>query len=76
MPAGLDKLQKKIWEGFKGKINPRTKKPYTESDVWAIATAQFKESGKNLSVGIDEDFESESEMVSNAVKNMEGENEK
>ena len=46
MPAALDKLKKKIWARLKGKTNPRTKKPYTESESWAIATAQFKKSRK------------------------------
>lgn len=72
MPVGLDKLKKKIWGGLKGKINPRTKKPYTESDAWAIATAQWKKSGKSLSVGIDDDFESESDMLQDAVKQLSG----
>lgn len=71
MPAGLDKLQKEIWSGLKGKINPRTKKPYTESEAWAIATTQWKKSGKSLSVGIDDDFESESDMLEGAIKEME-----
>ena len=42
MPKGLDVLKKKIWENLKGKINPRTKKPYTESEAWAIATSKWK----------------------------------
>lgn len=71
MPEGLDELKSKIWSGLKGKTNPRTKKPYTESEAWAIATAQWKRSGKNLSVSMDENFESESELLKSAIKEME-----
>jgi len=42
MPKGLDILKQKIWNKLKGKINPRTRKPYTESEAWAIATSQYK----------------------------------
>jgi len=48
MPKGLDVLQKKIWNRMRGKINPRTKKPFTESDAWAVAIAQWKKMGKEL----------------------------
>lgn len=73
MPAGLDKLQKKIWENLEGKVNPRTKKPYTESDAWAIATARWKASGKSLSVFSDESQTvSESDMLYDAIKDLEG----
>ena len=68
MPEGLDKLQKEIWDGLKGKTNPRTNKPYTESDAWAIATAQWKKSGKSLS-GVD--LEDPSYLLENAIKEME-----
>lgn len=71
MPVILDKLQKEIWAKLKGKINPRTKKPYTESDSWAIATTQFKKMGKNLSISLEESFESETELLFNAIKEME-----
>ena len=56
MPAGLENMKRDIWSNLKGKINPRTKKNYTESEAWAIATAQWKKSGKNLSVGVDDEF--------------------
>lgn len=72
MPKGLENLKKKIWGGLKGKMNPRTKKPYTESEAWAIATAQWKKSGKSLSFGVD-DLESESDIVQETIKNMEEE---
>jgi len=32
-----------VKRNLKGKINPRTKKPYTESEIWAIAQAQYQE---------------------------------
>jgi hypothetical protein len=51
MPAGLEKLKTEIWNKLKGKINPRTDKPYIESDAWAIATAQWKKMGNELSEG-------------------------
>ena len=70
MPKKLEELKKKIWARLEGKTNPRTKKPYTESEAWAIATAQFKESGKNLSISL-EDFEEPSELLTNAIKIME-----
>ena len=72
MPVALDNLQKKIWTRLKGKINPRTKKPYTESDSWAIATAQFTKSGRELSFSVDENFESEPFLLEQAIKEMEG----
>lgn len=74
MPKGLDDLRKSIWNGLKGKINPRTKKPYTESDAWGIATSQWKKSGKGLSVSIDEDVDSESEILSKIINNSSGDN--
>lgn len=72
MPAGLDKLKKKIWDNLKGKISPRTKKLYTESEAWAIATARWNALGKSLSVFSDEkQTVSESEMLYNAIEEME-----
>jgi hypothetical protein len=71
MPVGLDKLRKEIWGNLKGKINPRTKKPYTESESWAIATAQWKKSGRQLSVSLDENYEPEEDLVENAIKQIE-----
>jgi len=73
MPIGLENLKKKIWGELQSKINPRTKKKYTESEAWAIATAQWKRSDKSLSVGVDDDFESEPDMLENAIKEMSGE---
>lgn len=61
MPVGLDRLQKKIWNRLKGKINPRTKKPYTESDAWAIATAAYKKQKK---------LNSEIKIILNEIKEL------
>jgi len=43
MPAKLDEIHESIRRKLSGKINPRTKKPYTESEIWAIAQAQYQE---------------------------------
>lgn len=75
MPAGLENMKRDIWSNLKGKINPRTKKNYTESEALAIATSQWKKSGKNLSVGVDDEFEPEQDMMSQAIKKMEGDSE-
>ncbi len=42
MPAKFDRMVSKIWNGMKGKKNPRTNKPFTESDAFAVATATWK----------------------------------
>ena len=42
MPAKFDSMVSKIWKGMKGKKNPRTSKPFTESDAYAIATTTWK----------------------------------
>jgi len=49
MPKKLDKIHDAIVRKLKGKTNPRTKKPYTESELWAIARAQYNESKKAFS---------------------------
>jgi len=46
MPKELEKIRKEIWNSIKGKINPKTKKPYTESDSYAIATSVWKRKQK------------------------------
>jgi len=43
MPERLDKIHDAIVRKLKGKTNPRTKKPYTDSELWAIARAQYNE---------------------------------
>jgi len=42
MPKKLEEIRSAVARNLKGKINPRTKKPYTESEIWAIAQAQYK----------------------------------
>jgi len=42
MPKQLEEIRKKISSKLKGKINPRTRKPYTESEIWAISQEQYK----------------------------------
>lgn len=42
MPKAFDDILKGIKKSNKGKINPRTKKPYTDSDLYAIAVATYK----------------------------------
>lgn len=42
IPKQFDILRQKIAKNLKGKINPRTKKPYTDSEIWAISVAQWK----------------------------------
>lgn len=41
-PEKLESIKDSIWKKLQGKINPRTKKPYTESDAYAIATVTWK----------------------------------
>jgi len=48
MPQQLDKIHDSIKKKLKGKTNPRTKKPYTESEIWAIAQAQYKKTKKSF----------------------------
>jgi len=43
MPKKLDEIHDAIIRKLKGKTNPRTKKPYTNSELWAIARAQYNE---------------------------------
>jgi len=42
MPQKLDEIHDAVVRRLKGKINPRTGKPYSESEMWAIARAQFE----------------------------------
>jgi len=69
MPKALDDLRKKIWSGMKGKINPRTKKPYTESDAWAVATSQFK---KRTMSYCESEIENEMELMNDAIAELTG----
>ncbi len=45
MPKKFEDMVKGIWDSIKGKINPKTKKPFSESDAYAMATAKWKEMG-------------------------------
>lgn len=42
MPKAFDDILAGIKKSSKGTVNPRTKKPYTESELYAIATAAYK----------------------------------
>ena len=44
MPAAFDKMVDSIKKSMKGKTNPRTKKSFTDSDIYALATANWKKS--------------------------------
>jgi len=50
MPKKLDEIHDAVKRNLKGKINPRTKKLYTESEIWAIAQAQYKKEKKDIDV--------------------------
>jgi hypothetical protein len=50
MPKKLDEIHDAVVRNLKGKINPRTKKPYTEEEMWAIAQAQYKKEKKDINV--------------------------
>ena len=50
MPKKLDEIHDAVVRNLKGKINPRTKKTYTESEMWAIAQAQYKKTKKDEEV--------------------------
>ena len=56
MPEEFERMKNKIASSLKGKTNPKTDKPYTESDIYAIATAQWKKGhgGKAPSHGKEE----------------------
>ncbi|MHA1827944.1 MAG: hypothetical protein ACTSX6_04770 [Candidatus Heimdallarchaeaceae archaeon] len=44
MPKEFEEMRSKIAANLKGKKNPRTNKPYTSSEIYAIAVAQWKKS--------------------------------
>ena len=50
MPKKLDEIHDGVVRNLKGKINPRTKKPYTEDEMWAIARAQYEKTKKDAEV--------------------------
>uniref|UniRef100_A0A6M3ISY2 Uncharacterized protein n=1 Tax=viral metagenome TaxID=1070528 RepID=A0A6M3ISY2_9ZZZZ len=75
MPAEFDKMVKSIKDSFKGKINPRTKKPYTESDAYAIATSTWKKKHGNLPTRNNNDLNDSEEinkLFLDAVKEVVG----
>lgn len=43
MPQKFDEILAGVKRNNQGKTNPRTKKPYTESELYAIAQAQYQE---------------------------------
>jgi len=47
MPKKWEDLIKKIKGSLSGKINPKTKKPYSEEDIYAIAMAQWMKTHKS-----------------------------
>jgi len=48
MPKEFEEIRESITRSLKGKINPRTKKPYTESEIYAISVATYqKKYGRN-----------------------------
>ena len=52
MPQAFEEMRSKIAAGLKGKTNPKTHKPYSESDIYAIASAAYKKkTGKAPSHG-------------------------
>lgn len=42
MPKDFDDMLDAIKAELKGKINPKTSKPYTEADLYSIAVAAYK----------------------------------
>jgi len=50
MPEEFDKILAGVKQSLSGKTNPRTKKPYTESEMYAIAQSQYKKDKKDAEV--------------------------
>jgi len=46
MPLEMERIKDLIWKSIRGKRNPRTNKPYTESDAYAIAQTIYKKKQK------------------------------
>lgn len=42
MPIAFENIRKEITRSLKGKTNPQTNKPYSESDIYAISTSVYK----------------------------------
>ena len=45
MPKSFERIKEAISRSISGKINTRTKKPYTGSEIFAISTDVFKKKG-------------------------------
>lgn len=71
MPAELEKLKNAIWDNLRGKINPRTRKKYTESEAFAIATARMKDSPKQTEHLAGHEEEEPKELLAHAIREME-----
>ena len=71
MPKEFDILREKIWENLRGKINPRTRKKYTESESFAIATARWKKSGRQLATPEGVEFDEPRDILSDFIKSVE-----
>lgn len=49
MPLAFEKIREAIQRSLKGKINPRTKKVYTDSEIFAIARVSYRSKyGKDI----------------------------
>ena len=48
MPKDFEEMKSKIASKLKGKTNPKTNKSYTDSDIYAIATAAYKKKTGNV----------------------------
>ena len=42
MPKEFEEIRKSISQSVKGKTNPKTNKPYTENEIYAISTEVYK----------------------------------
>jgi len=74
MPKKLDEIHDAIVRKLKGKTNPRTKKPYTDSELWAIARAQYnKLKGKSFEIHstVTKMWESEGSEIEKTAKSFE-----
>jgi len=73
MPKKFDEILVAVKRNNKGKTNPRTNKPYTESELYAIAQAQYqawkkKHKGIQIITQINKSWEDEVEIVKGAGK--------
>lgn len=61
MPKKLDEIHAAVKQSLKDKVNPKTKKPYTESEIWAIARAQYNEKSFSVYAALSKSWETEEE---------------